>query len=149
MEQVFQQIETYRKEIENYSISSPQQLEDYRIRFLGTKGIVKNLFGEMRSILPENKKEFGLVLNEFKQFAEARYEALKQSAASDQPSTVNDLDLSLPGNPVEFGSRHPISLVRNRIISIFQRLGFSVADGPEIEDDWHNFTALNLSLIHI
>ena len=148
MEQVFQQIETYRKEIENYSISSPQQLEDYRIRFLGTKGIVKNLFGEMRSIPPENKKEFGLVLNEFKQFAEARYEALKQSSASDQPSTVNDLDLSLPGNPVEFGSRHPISLVRNRIISIFQRLGFSVADGPEIEDDWHNFTALNLPENH-
>jgi phenylalanyl-tRNA synthetase alpha chain len=148
MEQVLRQIETYRKEIENFSISSPQQLEDYRIRFLGTKGIVKNLFGEMRSILPENKKEFGLVLNEFKQFAEARYEALKQSAASDQPSTVNDLDLSLPGNPVEFGSRHPISLVRNRIISIFQRLGFSVADGPEIEDDWHNFTALNLPENH-
>jgi len=148
MEQVLRQIETYRKEIENYSISSPQQLEDYRIRFLGTKGIVKNLFGEMRSIPPENKKEFGLVLNEFKQFAEARYEALKQSAASDQPSTVNDLDLSLPGNPVEFGSRHPISLVRNRIISIFQRLGFSVADGPEIEDDWHNFTALNLPENH-
>jgi phenylalanyl-tRNA synthetase alpha chain len=148
MEQVLQQIETYRKEIENYSISSPQQLEDYRIRFLGTKGIVKNLFGEMRSIPPENKKEFGLVLNEFKQFAEARYEALKQSSASDQPSTVNDLDLSLPGNPVEFGSRHPISLVRNRIISIFQRLGFSVADGPEIEDDWHNFTALNLPENH-
>ncbi len=148
MEQVLRQIETYRKEIENFSISSPQQLEDYRIRFLGTKGIVKNLFGEMRSILPENKKEFGLVLNEFKQFAEARYEALKQSSASDQPSTVNDLDLSLPGNPVEFGSRHPISLVRNRIISIFQRLGFSVADGPEIEDDWHNFTALNLPENH-
>ena len=144
-----QQIEKYRKEIENYFISNPQQLEEYRIRFLGTKGIVKNLFGEMRNVFPENKKEFGLVLNEFKQLAEARFEALKQSATSDQPSIiVNDFDLSLPGNPVQFGSRHPISLVRNRIINIFQRLGFAVADGPEIEDDWHNFTALNLPENH-
>jgi len=148
MEGILQQIEIYRNEIDNYSISNPHQLEEYRIRFLGTKGIVKNLFGEMRNVPPENKKEFGLVLNEFKQLAEGRYELLKQSATSDQSSTINDLDLSLPGNPVQFGSRHPISLVRNRIINIFQRLGFAVADGPEIEDDWHNFTALNLPENH-
>ncbi|HVE60472.1 MAG TPA: phenylalanine--tRNA ligase subunit alpha [Chitinophagaceae bacterium] len=148
MEDILQQIEIYRKEIENYSISNPQQLEEYRIRFLGTKGIVRNLFGEMRSIPAEKKKEFGLVLNEFKQLAESKYETLKQYASSDQSSTVSEIDLSLPGNPVEFGSRHPISLVRNRIVNIFQRLGFSVADGPEIEDDWHNFTALNLPENH-
>jgi phenylalanyl-tRNA synthetase alpha chain len=148
MEQILQQIETYTKEIENHSISGTQHLEEYRIRFLGTKGIVKNLFGEMRNVLPENKKEFGLVLNQFKQLAEARYETLKQSLSGNESSTVDDIDLSLPGNPVEFGSRHPISLVRNRIINIFQRLGFSVADGPEIDDDWHNFTALNLPENH-
>jgi phenylalanyl-tRNA synthetase alpha chain len=148
MEQILQQIETFTKEIENYSISGTQNLEEYRIRFLGTKGIVKNLFGEMRNVLPENKKDLGFVLNQFKQLAEARYEALKQSLSGNESSTVDDIDLSLPGNPVEFGSRHPISLVRNRIINIFQRLGFSIADGPEIDDDWHNFTALNLPENH-
>ena len=148
MEQILQQIETFTKEIENYSISGTQNLEEYRIRFLGTKGIVKNLFGEMRNVPPENKKDFGFVLNQFKQLAEARYEALKQSLSGNESSTVDDIDLSLPGNPVEFGSRHPISLVRNRIINIFQRLGFSIADGPEIDDDWHNFTALNLPENH-
>jgi phenylalanyl-tRNA synthetase alpha chain len=87
-------------------------------------------------------------LNEFKQFAEAKYEEAKQSAASNEQSATEEIDLSLPGDPVEIGARHPITLMRNRIVSIFQRLGFSVADGPEIEDDWHNFTALNLPENH-
>lgn len=147
MQQLFGKIEKYRKEIEEYQISTPQQLEEFRIKFLGTKGIAKTLFGEMKNVPSEKKKEFGQVLNEFKQLAEEKFEKAKQSATS-QPSAKEDLDLSLPGDPVEIGSRHPITLVRNRIVSIFQRLGFSVADGPEIEDDWHNFTALNLPENH-
>ena len=148
MEGLLQQIEGYRREIEGYEISNPQQLEEYRIKYLGTKGLVKSLFGEMRNVPNESKKEFGQVLNDFKQFAEAKFETAKESAISHQPSAVTDMDLSLPGDAIQIGSRHPITLVRNRMVSIFQRLGFSVADGPEIEDDWHNFTALNLPENH-
>lgn len=149
MQQLVQMIEGYRKEMEAFEISNPQQLEEYRIKFLGTKGIVKAIFGEMKTVAPENKREAGQVLNEFKQVAEAKYEEGKQFAISnEQQATGENIDLTLPGDPIEIGSRHPITLMRNRIVSIFQRLGFAVADGPEIEDDWHNFTALNLPENH-
>jgi phenylalanyl-tRNA synthetase alpha chain len=148
MEAILGQLEAHRKDIEAYEIATAQQLEEYRIKYLGTKGIVKALFGEMRNVPAEKKKEFGQVLNDFKLFAEAKYDAAKEVTASSQPSTANLQDLSLPGDVLPAGSRHPISLVRNRIISIFQRLGFAVADGPEVEDDWHNFTALNLPENH-
>jgi phenylalanyl-tRNA synthetase alpha chain len=148
MEELLQQIDFYRKEIEGIQISNPQQLEEFRIKFLGTKGIVKNLFGEMKSVPAERKKEFGLVLNDFKQMAETKYESAKEATVHSQEATVSDLDLSLPGDAIAVGSRHPINLVRKRIIDIFHRLGFAVADGPEIEDDWHNFTALNMPENH-
>ena len=143
-----EQIATYRKEIEAYEIANPQQLEEYRIKFLGTKGILKSLFGEMKNVPAERKKEAGQVLNEFKQLAEAKYNEAREVTGNGQQVAEQAVDISLPGDPVEIGSRHPITLMRNRIISIFQRLGFSVADGPEIEDDWHNFTALNLPENH-
>jgi phenylalanyl-tRNA synthetase alpha chain len=145
---LLQQIEGFRKDIEAYEIVTPQQLEEYRIKYLGTKGLVKSLFGEMRNVPNDRKKEFGQVLNEFKQFAESRYEQAKKSSADVTSSTQEEIDLSLPGDAISIGSRHPITLVRNRMVNIFQRLGFSVADGPEIEDDWHNFTALNLPENH-
>ena len=103
--------------------------------------------GEMKNVPNEKKREFGQVLNEFKLFAENRYEELKQNSAQGEEQS-DGMDLSLPGDPLPLGSRHPISLVKNRIISIFSRLGFAVAEGPEIEDDWHNFTALNLPEDH-
>ena len=148
MEQILAQIESYRKEIEAFPISTPGELEEYRIKFLGTKGIVKSLFGEMRNVPAEKKKEFGQVLNDFKQFAESKYESAKPTVGSGSKASVADIDLSLPGDPIQTGARHPINLVKNRIMSIFQRLGFSIAEGPEIEDDWHNFTALNLPENH-
>ena len=148
MEQLLAKIEAYRKEVEGFEISNPQQLEEFRIKFLGSKGITKSLFGEMKMVPPEKKKEFGQVLNDFKQLAEAKLEEARLSAPADQPVSKDTADLSLPGDPVQIGSRHPITLVRNRIVSIFQRLGFAIADGPEIEDDWHNFTALNLPENH-
>jgi phenylalanyl-tRNA synthetase alpha chain len=148
MEAILEQIQSYRKEIQAYTISNAAEAEEYRIKFLGTKGIVKSLFGEMRNVPAERKKEFGQVLNEFKQFAEEKYEMAKGSVSTAKTETRQDLDLSLPGDPMEAGARHPISIVRNRIINIFHRLGFAVADGPEIEDDWHNFTALNLPENH-
>ncbi len=103
--------------------------------------------GEMKNVSPENRRAVGQLLNDFKIFTEQRYEELKQAV----PKTTdisNTIDVTLPGEAIPPGSRHPISLVRNRIISIFGRLGFSVAEGPEIEDDWHNFTALNLPEDH-
>lgn len=148
MDQLLQQIENYRNEIEAHEITNPQQLEEFRIKFLSTKGIIKSLFGEMKNVPNEKKKEFGQVLNEFKQLTEEKFESAKQSVGTLHSTTKEDVDLSLPGDAIEIGSRHPITLVRNRIVSIFQRLGFSVADGPEIEDDWHNFTALNLPENH-
>lgn len=145
MEQLLQQIENLKAEITAFAGSDA---ETYRIKYLGTKGLVKAIMGEMKNVAAENKKEAGQLLNEFKLFAEAKYEALKTSTSNGQRETRNDMDLSLPADPMLLGSRHPISIVKNKIISIFQRLGFAVAEGPEIEDDFHNFTALNLPENH-
>ncbi|ANE53563.1 phenylalanyl-tRNA synthetase subunit alpha [Flavisolibacter tropicus] len=142
------QLEAYRQEIATYPITNAQQLEEYRIKYLGTKGLVKGLFGEMKNVPGDKRKEFGQVLNDFKQFAEEKYNTAKETTVSSEAATVSQIDLSLPGNPTQFGTRHPINTVRKRIIDIFNRLGFAVADGPEIEDDWHNFTALNLPENH-
>ncbi len=147
MEELLEKLDTYRKEILGIEPDGAEAAEVYRIRFLGTKGIVKNLFQEMKNVPAEKKKEFGQILNEFKQLAESKYESLKVTANGQRP-TANEMDWSLPGDPINIGARHPISLVRNRIVHIFGRLGFSVAEGPEIEDDWHNFTSLNLPEDH-
>jgi phenylalanyl-tRNA synthetase alpha chain len=148
MEQLLQQIEEYRKEIESIVPNGAEALEAYRIKFLGTKGILKGLFTEMKNVPADKKKEFGLVLNEFKQLAESKYESWKAQAEKTDTAVTSKVDVTLPADPVPLGSRHPISLMRNNIIEIFQRLGFAVAEGPEIEDDWHNFTALNLPEHH-
>jgi phenylalanyl-tRNA synthetase alpha chain len=148
MEALLQQIEQYKQEIYNTPVNGTESLEIYRIRFLGTKGIVKNLFTEMRNVPADRKKEFGQILNEFKQLAETKYEEWKAQVEVQPDAIDTGMDLSLPGTEFPVGSRHPISLMRNRMIEIFQRLGFSVAEGPEIEDDWHNFTALNLPEHH-
>ena len=148
MEDVLQQVENYAREIASFDSTDPETLESFRIRFLGMKGLVKGLMGEMKNIPAEKKKEFGQVMNAFKLAAEQKYESLKESASVNTETSSADIDVSLPGEPIPVGSRHPITLMRNRIVSIFQRLGFAVAEGPEIEDDWHNFTALNLGENH-
>ena len=148
MEELLKQIEAYKKAITAYQTTNPDELETFRIKFLGTKGIVKNVMAEMKNIPPGNKKEFGLILNAFKVFAEDRFEALKESLGSANKQAVANIDWSLPGDPVPVGTRHPLSIVRNQMASIFKRLGFAIAEGPEIEDDWHNFTALNLPENH-
>ena len=147
MEELLEKLNSYRKEIDDTEINGAEAAEAYRIRFLGTKGIVKNLFQEIKNVPAEKKKEFGQILNEFKQHAESKYESSKESVIGHRSSVIEQ-DWSLPGDPIPVGTRHPISIVRNRIIHIFGRLGFSVAEGPEIEDDWHNFTSLNLPEDH-
>lgn len=148
MDELLQQIETYKKEINAYEAPSADALEAFRIKYLGTKGIVKAVMAEMKNVPNEKKKEFGQILNAFKKFSEERYETLRQSSSSTMQSTASNIDWFLPGDDVAVGTRHPLSIVRNQIVSIFKRLGFAVAEGPEIEDDWHNFTALNLPENH-
>jgi phenylalanyl-tRNA synthetase alpha chain len=147
MDQLLQQIEEYKREIESIVPNGAAALEAYRIKFLGTKGILKSLFSEMKNVPGEKKKEFGQILNDFKQLAESKYESWK-SQVENTDTKETDIDLTLPADVAPLGTRHPISLMRNNIIEIFQRLGFAVAEGPEIEDDWHNFTALNLPEHH-
>jgi phenylalanyl-tRNA synthetase alpha chain len=149
MEALLQRIETLKTEISIFVAATADDTEAFRIKYLGTKGLVKEVMGEMKNVPGDKKREFGQLLNEFKLFAEAKYEAL-QSLTDNKDATSENagFDWSLPGDPLRTGSRHPISLVRNQVVSIFQRLGFAVAEGPEIEDDWHNFTALNMPENH-
>ena len=148
MDNLLQQIEHAKEEIKKFSSPDKNPAEVFRIQFLGGKGLIKSLMGEMKNVPAENRREMGQVLNDLKLFAENKYEELKTTNGNDHEETESDLDLSLPGEALPLGSRHPISIVRNKIVSIFQRLGFAVAEGPEIEDDWHNFTALNLPENH-
>ncbi|HZW71858.1 MAG TPA: phenylalanine--tRNA ligase subunit alpha, partial [Hanamia sp.] len=148
MENLLTQIKNLQEEIANFSSEEKDPAEIFRIRFIGSNGSVKSLMSEMRNVLPDQKKEMGKALNELKIFAEGRYEELKKIPVDQKDANKKFIDLSLPGDSLPLGSRHPISIVRNKIISIFQRLGFAVAEGPEIEDDWHNFTALNLPENH-
>ncbi len=148
MEQILQQIEAYKSEMAAFEATTPDAVEAFRIKYLGTKGLVKSVLGEMKNVPPDQRKEFGQVLNEFKAFAEARYEALQGAAAPVSAAASSSIDWSLPADPTEVGTRHPLSIVRGQMVSIFRRLGFAVAEGPEIEDDWHNFGAMNLPEDH-
>ncbi|HTI59157.1 phenylalanine--tRNA ligase subunit alpha [Mucilaginibacter sp.] len=141
-------IDQYTAEINAANPANAAELEEFRIKYLGTKGIIKDLFEQFKSTTPEEKRVLGKVLNEFKQLAEAKYNELKEAQDSGFKTQDLGLDLTLPGEGFELGSRHPLSLTRIEIIDIFKRLGFVVAEGPEIEDDWHNFSALNFPEEH-
>lgn len=148
MQEILNKVEELSKEVNEAILSTPDDLERFRIRFLGTKGLVKELMNEMRNVPKELKKDFGARLNEFKLSAEAKYDEYKAIAPATKSGLSGKLDATLPGYPSETGSRHPIQIVMNKMIAIFERIGFTVAEGPEIEDDWHNFTALNLPENH-
>ena len=147
MEALIQQIQTITQEIQNTVATTSAQVEAFRIKYLGTKGLVKNMMGEMKSVSNEQKKEFGQILNAFKVAAEEKLEILV-AALGDTSTLDTSIDTSLPGDEFTVGTRHPLNLVRNQMVSIFKRLGFAVAEGPEIEDDWHNFGAMNLPADH-
>jgi phenylalanyl-tRNA synthetase alpha chain len=141
-------LDQYTAEINQFSPATAEEVESFRIKFLGSKGIVKELFDEFKSVGPEEKRVFGKVLNEFKQVAEAKFEACKAQFESSASNQKLDTDLTLPGEGMELGARHPLQLVRREIVEILKKLGFTVAEGPEIEDDWHNFSALNFPEEH-
>jgi phenylalanyl-tRNA synthetase alpha chain len=141
-------IDKYKAEIIAENPSIAEGIENFRIKYLGTKGLVKTIMGEMKNVAAENKKEAGQLLNEFKVFVEEKFASFNASTESNNGTKTIDLDLTLPGTPAPLGTRHPISIVKNKIVAIFNKLGFSVAEGPEIEDDFHNFSALNLPENH-
>ncbi len=144
MSDIFSQVQETLQTIALEHPTNAAELETFRIHYLGSKGRVKALMEEMRLVPNERKREFGQLVNALKQQAEEKYHSLKTALeAAALEAAAQDLDLTAPGEPLLLGARHPVSLTMSRIIDIFVRMGFSIADGPEIEDDWHNFTAMN------
>lgn len=141
------QIKKYIDEAREFKAQNPAELEEFRIKFLGKKGILNDLFARFKEVPNEQKKEFGQVVNELKNIVNEKVATLKESFEN-IGEIHSKLDLTRPGEIHELGARHPINIVKNRIIDIFSRIGFTLSDGPEIEDDWHNFTALNLPEHH-
>lgn len=143
-EDVFSKVREVLQSIYDYSIGNTDELEAFRVRYLGTKSEVKALFGEIKNVDNDRKKDFGILLNEVKQAAEDKYSSrkaiLEEAAGS---GFDHGLDLTAPGEAIPSGSRHPVSLILNQITGIFSRIGFTVAEEREVEDDWHNFTAMN------
>ena len=118
------------------------------MEYLGKKGLLNDLFAKFKEVPKEEKKEFGQIINELKSKAEAKINELKEKLGGQTSAAPAYNDLTRPAFPMEIGSRHPVSLIKNKIVEIFANIGFSIAEGPEIEDDWHNFTALNLPEYH-
>ena len=140
-------IKSIKKEIEQYSGSSEEAVEDFRVKFISKKSVINNLFEDFKKLSVEDKKEFGKTLNDLKPLAKEKLVSL--SSGSTKNNTKNNtIDFSLPAEDDSVGSLHPLRIVRNNIIKIFRDIGFSIEDGPEIEEDWYNFTALNFPENH-
>jgi phenylalanyl-tRNA synthetase alpha chain len=141
-------IKEHIAEVEQFSTESKETLEAFRIKYLGKKGLLKDFFAEFKNVANDQKKEFGQTINTLQKAATEKVNAIKENLENTTESKGVYNDLTRPGEPLELGARHPISIVKNKIIDIFSRIGFNVSEGPEIEDDWHNFTALNLPEYH-
>ena len=141
-------IKEHIAEVASFTSADTTEIENFRIKYLGQKGLLKEFFAAFKEVPNKDKKEFGQVVNTLKNAAQDKVNALKEAMESSTETAGVYGDLSRPGAPIEIGSRHPISLVKNKITQIFSRIGFNVSEGPEIEDDWHNFTALNLPEYH-
>ncbi|UOB19230.1 phenylalanine--tRNA ligase subunit alpha [Abyssalbus ytuae] len=141
-------IKEHIEEVEKFKAESKEAIESFRIKYLGKKGILNDFFAEFKNVPVELKKEFGQTINKLKEAATEKVTSLKEELESKVEEKGIYGDLTRPGEIIELGARHPISIVKNQIIDIFSRIGFNVSEGPEIEDDWHNFTALNLPEYH-
>ena len=135
------------EDILHFNSDSDTEIEEFRVKYLGKKGLLNSYFVEFKSLESDQKKKLGSLLNELKNSAQRKVDNLK-SNNSKKSGELKINDISRPGDPIEIGSRHPISIVKNRIIEIFSTIGFTISEGPEIEDDWHNFSALNLPEHH-
>lgn len=143
-EDIFNKVGDLHKEVVDFQIDTPTALEEFRLKFLGTKSVLKDIFGELKNIPNDRKKDFGLAVNALKQAAEEKFALQKESLESSAYENIKvNFDMTAPSIPVPQGSRHPISITLNKIVSIFERIGFTIAEEREIEDDWHNFTAMN------
>jgi len=137
-------IDQLKKEAKKFALSTEEELEQFRLKFLAKKGEITALFNDFKNVPKEDKKSVGQLINELKIELSSLYDRAKETLSS-SGETVKDegIDLSLPGPQLSFGSRHPLSIVQNKMTDIFLKMGFSLSEGPEIEDDWHNFSALN------
>jgi len=142
-----EKIDEIKQKIVASTINNGEELESFRIKYLGSKGIIKDLFSSLKEVANEQKREVGQLLNGLRTLAQDKFDTRKEELVSEE-GEENKLDVSRPGDQIEIGARHPLSLVRSEIIEIFSRIGFSVSEGPEIEDDWHNFSALNFPPEH-
>ncbi len=141
---VFDRVAALITDIEQATAGTPEAVEQFRIQFLGSKNVLKPLMAEMRNIPADRKRDYGQLVNQAKQTAQEKYDALLAEVnTGGADAGAKNIDLSAPAEPLPLGSRHPIALTMRRIIEIFSRIGFTVAEGPEVEDDWHNFTAMN------
>ena len=145
---MIEEIEGKIKEVLNFSSNSSEEIEKFRIEFLGKKGHISRYFSEFKNVDNSQKKEYGLAINKLKSSTLEKIELLKKTVSKISEGQSDDVDLTRPASIIELGSRHPISIIRDKIIDIFYKIGFNISEGPEIEDDWHNFTALNLPPHH-
>jgi len=143
-----EQIRSYLEEIGRFTAATPEELDQFRLRFLGKKGILNDLFAGFRNVPNEQKRAAGQLLNELKVAVQDKLDGLKASFEDRVENPLSGTDLTRPVDDIQPGAKHPISLVRSQIIDIFGRLGYTVSEGPEIEDDWHNFSALNFPEEH-
>ena len=143
-----EEIEQILAEIKELKCKTEKDIENARVRLLGKKGEITKLFEEFRTVAPELKKEFGQKLNVLKKEATAKIEELKAQAAASGAASSDSFDATMPGDPIPLGSRHPVSIARQQIVNIFRKFGYDVAEGPEIEDDYHVFEALNFPPNH-
>jgi len=143
-----QKIKDHLNDIQDFKTDSTEKIEAFRIKYLGSKGLLKQLFSEFKEVEPSLKKEIGQSLNQLRNAATDKINDLKNNLESADSEEKVYGDLTRPGEQIELGARHPISIVKNQIIDVFSKIGFTVSEGPEIEDDWHNFTALNLPEYH-
>jgi len=148
MDTMIDKIKELIAEAESFTAQTKEEVETFRIKYLGKKGLLNDFFAEFKNVANHQKKEFGQTINTLKKVAEDKVNALKEELESKEEVKGVYGDLSRPGDPIQIGARHPISVVKNQIIDIFSNIGFNVSEGPEIEDDWHNFTALNLPEYH-
>ncbi len=141
-------IKEHIEKVNNFQAGNTAEAETFRIEYLGKKGLLNEFFAEFKNVPNDQKKEFGQAINTLKNAAQDKVTSLKEALDGQQVEKGVYGDLTRPAEPLEIGARHPISIVKNQIIEIFSNIGFNVSEGPEIEDDWHNFTALNLPEYH-
>lgn len=145
---MIEKIKEHIAEVEAFKAKTKEEVENFRIQYLGKKGLLNQFFAEFKNVSNDKRKEFGQAVNGLRDAAQDKVNTLKNQLESKEDAAGVYGDLSRPGELISLGARHPISIVKNKITEIFSRIGFIVSEGPEIEDDWHNFTALNLPAHH-